>query len=85
MGGGESTDRQVREFDERGYVVIRGLVSKAGLPGIQDAAGDMDRGGFFREAPREMEEAALIDGCSQSGLFWRVVVPVAARGWWPWP
>ena len=31
MGGGESTDRQVREFDERGYVVIRGLVSKAEL------------------------------------------------------
>ena len=32
---------------------------------------------FFREVPREMEEAALIDGCSQWGLFWRVVVPVA--------
>ena len=28
--------------------------------------------GFFREVPREMEEAALIDGCSQWGLFWRV-------------
>ena len=27
-----------------------------------------------------MEEAALIDGCSQWGLFWRVVVPVAAPG-----
>ena len=25
--------------------------------------------GFFREVPREMEEAALIDGCSQWGLF----------------
>ncbi len=36
--------------------------------------------GFFREIPREMEEAALIDGCSQWGLFWRVVVPVAAPG-----
>ena len=36
--------------------------------------------GFFREVPREMEEAALIDGCSQWGLFWRIVVPVAAPG-----
>ncbi|MCY4483130.1 MAG: phytanoyl-CoA dioxygenase family protein [Spirochaetaceae bacterium] len=36
--------------------------------------------GFFREVPREMEEAALIDGCSQWGLFWRVVLPVAAPG-----
>ena len=33
--------------------------------------------GFFREIPREMQEAALIDGCSQWGLFWPVVVPVA--------
>ena len=36
--------------------------------------------GFFREIPREIEDAALIDGCSTWGLFWRVVVPVAATG-----
>ena len=45
--------------------------------------------GFFREVPREMEEAALIDGCSQWGLFWRVVVPVISSkpsrwSWWLW-
>ena len=31
MGGAELADRRVREFDERGYVVIRGLVSEAEL------------------------------------------------------
>ena len=31
MGGAEMADRRVREFEERGYVVIRGLVSEAEL------------------------------------------------------
>ena len=36
--------------------------------------------GFFREVPLEMEEAASIDGCSQWGVFWRIVVPVTLPG-----
>jgi len=35
---------------------------------------------FFISIPRELEEAAIIDGCSQIGAFLRVVVPLAAPG-----
>ena len=31
---------------------------------------------FFRTIPRELEEAALIDGCSIHGTFWRIMVPL---------
>lgn len=32
--------------------------------------------GFFEDLPRKVEEAALIDGCSWFGVFWRVALPV---------
>ena len=35
---------------------------------------------FIREVPRELEEAARIDGCSALGVLWRVVVPVVMPG-----
>jgi multiple sugar transport system permease protein len=31
---------------------------------------------FIRGLPRELDEAAEIDGCSRIGIFWRVVVPL---------
>ena len=36
--------------------------------------------GFFREIPTEFEEAALIDGCSRYGAFFRVVLHLAIPG-----
>jgi len=36
--------------------------------------------GYFRTVPLELEEAALVDGCSRWGVFWRVVIPVARGG-----
>lgn len=35
---------------------------------------------FFREVPREIEEAALIDGCSQLQSLFKVVLPLATPG-----
>lgn len=35
--------------------------------------------GFFRQLPREIEEAALVDGASRLEAFWYTVVPLA----WP--
>jgi len=32
---------------------------------------------FFRTIPREMDEAALLDGCSKIGILWRVVLPLS--------
>jgi multiple sugar transport system permease protein len=36
--------------------------------------------GFLMEVPFDLEEAALVDGCSRFGVFWRVVVPMARNG-----
>jgi multiple sugar transport system permease protein len=33
--------------------------------------------GFFEDVPRELEEAALIDGCSLTGIFFRIVLPLS--------
>ena len=36
--------------------------------------------GFFESIPRELEEAAAIDGATPFQTFWRVVVPISAPG-----
>ncbi|MBD3307555.1 ABC transporter permease subunit [candidate division KSB3 bacterium] len=36
--------------------------------------------GFFEEVPRELDEAALIDGCSQVHAFIRIALPLVAPG-----
>jgi len=36
--------------------------------------------GFFKSIPRDLEEAAMIDGCSRLGALWRVVLPLAVPG-----
>ncbi len=36
--------------------------------------------GFFISLPRELEEAAMIDGCSRFGCFVRIIVPLAKAG-----
>jgi multiple sugar transport system permease protein len=36
--------------------------------------------GFFAAIPKELEEAALIDGCSRFKVFWYVVLPLAIPG-----
>ncbi|GAB4532645.1 MAG: carbohydrate ABC transporter permease [Anaerolineae bacterium] len=35
---------------------------------------------FFDQIPRELDEAAIIDGCSVTGAFTRVVLPLTAPG-----
>lgn len=32
---------------------------------------------FFMGIPRELEESAMLDGCSRWGCFWRVILPLA--------
>lgn len=36
--------------------------------------------GFFAAIPKDLEEAALIDGTTRMGALWRVVLPVARPG-----
>ena len=35
---------------------------------------------FFQSIPRELEDAAAIDGCSRFGFFWRVLLPLSPAG-----
>lgn len=32
---------------------------------------------FFRSVPKELDEAATIDGCSKTGVFFRILVPLS--------
>ncbi|MGW6482138.1 carbohydrate ABC transporter permease [Streptomyces sp. NPDC055059] len=36
--------------------------------------------GFFASQPKELEEAAAIDGASLLGTFWRIILPLAKPG-----
>ena len=36
--------------------------------------------GFFREVPSELQDAALVDGCSEFGAFFRIALPLAKGG-----
>lgn len=36
--------------------------------------------GFFQDLPIEMEESAMVDGCSRFGAFRRIAVPLVAPG-----
>jgi multiple sugar transport system permease protein len=35
---------------------------------------------FFQGIPKDLENAAMIDGCTRLGALWRVVLPLAAPG-----
>jgi multiple sugar transport system permease protein len=36
--------------------------------------------GFFRSIPREIDEAAIVDGATRLLVFWRVILPLARPG-----
>lgn len=35
---------------------------------------------FFNAIPRELDQAALVDGCTRFGAMWRVTIPIALPG-----
>lgn len=47
------------------------------LPGAISAFNLIIVKNFFQEIPREIEEAGRIDGCSDLGLLWRIVLPLS--------
>jgi multiple sugar transport system permease protein len=36
--------------------------------------------GFFDEIPKELDDAAMVDGCTRFGVLWRVMLPVMRPG-----
>ncbi|WP_152402342.1 carbohydrate ABC transporter permease [Paenibacillus cellulositrophicus] len=47
------------------------------LPGAISAFNLIIVKNFFQEIPKEIEEAGRIDGCSELGLLWRIVMPLS--------
>lgn len=47
------------------------------MPQLASALGIYLMTSFFQQFPKELEEAARMDGCSRWGVFFRVVLPVA--------
>ena len=47
------------------------------LPAVFTAYGTFMLRQFFMTIPREIEDAARIDGCSPLGLYWRIALPLS--------
>jgi len=47
------------------------------VPWLASAFGVFLMRQFFLTLPKELEEAARLDGCSAFGVFWRVILPLA--------
>ena len=60
--------REMRLLDTLNALIIPGAISAFNLIIVKN---------FFQELPPEMEEAARIDGCSELGLLWRIVLPLS--------
>jgi multiple sugar transport system permease protein len=47
------------------------------IPGLFTAYGTFMLRQFFLSLPRDLEEAARIDGCSHWGIYWHVILPLS--------
>lgn len=47
------------------------------LPAIFTAYGTFMLRQFFLTLPKDLEDAAKIDGCSYWGIFWRIIIPLS--------
>lgn len=65
--------RQLRLVDTHAALILTHLI--VGLPIIIWVMI-----GFFEDVPPDLEDAALIDGCSYLGVFWRVALPLVRPG-----
>ena len=50
------------------------------LPGMFSAYGTFMLRQFFMSLPRELEDAAKIDGCTLPMVFWNVIIPLSKPG-----
>lgn len=47
------------------------------LPGMFTAYGTFMLRQFFMTIPKDLEDAAVMDGCSKLGVYWRVILPLS--------
>ncbi|MDF2724553.1 MAG: sugar transporter permease [Paenibacillus sp.] len=50
------------------------------VPGLFSAFGTFLLRQFFMSLPKELEEAAKIDGCSHFRIYWQIMLPLAKNG-----
>lgn len=50
------------------------------LPNLFSAFGTFLLRQFFMSLPKELEEAALLDGCNRYQIFWRIMLPLTKPG-----
>lgn len=50
------------------------------VPGLFSVFGTFLLRQFFMTIPKELEEAALLDGCTYFGVYWRIMLPLAKSG-----
>lgn len=60
--------RELQMLDTYWALIIPGAISAFNLIIVKN---------FFQELPQELEEAAKIDGCTEIGLLWRIVLPLS--------
>ncbi|WP_284638961.1 carbohydrate ABC transporter permease [Paenibacillus silviterrae] len=60
--------RELHLLDTYWALMIPGAISAFNLIIVKN---------FFQELPPELEEAAKIDGCSELGLLWKIVLPLS--------
>jgi putative aldouronate transport system permease protein len=60
--------RELRLLDTYWALMLPGAISAFNLIIVKN---------FFQELPAELEDAARIDGCSDPGLLWRIVLPLS--------
>ena len=65
--------RSLRMVDTYGALILTHLI--VGLPIIIWVMIS-----FFEDVPSDLEDAALIDGCSQLSVFWRIALPLVKPG-----
>ena len=65
--------RQLRMVDTHAALILTHLI--VGLPIIIWVMIS-----FFEDVPPDLEDAALIDGCSYFGVFWRIALPLVKPG-----
>ncbi|MCX7884161.1 MAG: carbohydrate ABC transporter permease [Caloramator sp.] len=67
------------------YIIIKklGLLNTIGaliLPGLFSAFGTFLLRQFFMTIPKELEEAAILDGCNHFRIYWNIMMPLAKPG-----
>jgi multiple sugar transport system permease protein len=50
------------------------------IPGLFSAYGVFLLRQFFMTLPKELEDAAIIDGCNQFQIYWKIMLPLAKPG-----